>query len=96
MALFCIVCLDKPGVLDQRVATRPEHVAYLQTQMDVIRLAGPQLDAQGKGCGSLFVVEVADRAAAEAFSAGDPFTQKGIFGQVDIRGFTATMGSWAP
>jgi uncharacterized protein YciI len=96
MALFCITCLDNPGVLDRRVALRPDHVAYLKTQMDLIRLAGPQLDADGKMCGSLFVIEAPDRAAAEAFSNGDPFKRQGVFGQVEIRGFTATMGSWAP
>jgi uncharacterized protein YciI len=96
MALFCIICRDNPGVLDKRVELRPSHVDYLKTQMDVIRLAGPQLDPEGKGCGSMFVVEVEDLAAAKAFSDGDPFTQQGVFGQVDIRGFTATMGSWAP
>ena len=32
MALFCITCWDKPGVLDERVKHRPDHVAYLKTQ----------------------------------------------------------------
>ena len=94
MALFCIIALDNPGALDKRVAVRPEHVAYLNSRMDIIRLAGPQLDAEGKMCGSLMVIEVADRAAAEAFSNGDPFKQQGVFGQVEIRGFNATLGSW--
>ena len=26
---------------------------------------------------------------------GDPFVQRGVFGKVDIRGFTKTMGSWS-
>jgi uncharacterized protein YciI len=95
MPLFAITCWDKPGALDQRVANRPDHVAYLKTQDAVIRVAGPQLDDQGQMCGSLFVIEVADLDAAKAFSAGDPFAQRGIFGKVDIRGFTKTMGSWA-
>ena len=44
MALFCITCWDKPGVLDERVKHRPDHVAYLKTQEHMIKLAGPQLD----------------------------------------------------
>jgi len=95
MALFSIVCWDKPGVLDQRVQNRPDHVAYLKTQESVIRVAGPALDDAGKMCGSLFVIEVADKAAAEAFSDGDPFKQRGVFAKVEIRGFTKTMGSWS-
>ena len=95
MALFAITCWDKPGALDERVKNRPDHVTYLKTQESVIRVAGPQLDEAGQMCGSLFVIEVADLAAAQAFSAADPFSQRGIFGKVDIRGFTKTMGSWA-
>ena len=44
MALFVINCWDKPGVLDERLKHRPDHVAYLKTQDAVIRVAGPQLD----------------------------------------------------
>jgi uncharacterized protein YciI len=95
MALFAITCWDKPGALDERVQHRPDHVAYLKTQDSVIRVAGPQLDEAGQMCGSLFVVEVDDLAAAKAFNAGDPFVQRGVFGRVDIRGFTKTMGSWS-
>jgi uncharacterized protein YciI len=95
MPFFSVVCWDKPGVLDERMAHRPDHVAYLKTQEPVLRLAGPQLDEAGQMCGSLFVIEVADRAAAEAFSAGDPFRQRGVFGRVEIHGFNKTLGSWS-
>jgi uncharacterized protein YciI len=95
MPLFAITCFDKPGALEARVENRPDHVAYLKTQDPVIRVAGPQLDEAGLMCGSLFVIEVADLQAAKAFSDGDPFLQRGIFGKVDIRGFTKTMGSWS-
>ncbi len=35
--------------------------------------------------GSLFIVDVADRAAAQAFSDNDPFTRQGIFAHREIR-----------
>jgi uncharacterized protein YciI len=95
MPLFAITCWDKPGALDERVKHRPDHVAYLKTQESVIRVAGPQLDAAGLMCGSLFVIEVEDLAAAKAFNAGDPFVQRGVFDKVVIQGFTKTMGSWS-
>lgn len=95
MPLFAITCWDKPGALELRLAHRPDHVAYLKTQDPVIRLAGPQLDETGQMCGSLFVIEVETLEDAKAFSAGDPFVQRGVFDRVDIRGFTKTMGSWA-
>ena len=95
MALFTVVCQDKPGALDLRLERRPDHVAYLKTQEAILRVAGPLLDADGQMCGSLFVIDVADAAAAQAFSAADPFVQTGVFGKVEIRGFAKTMGSWS-
>jgi uncharacterized protein YciI len=95
MALFAIVCHDKPGALDQRVAIRPEHWAYLDGQKEIIRLAGPLLDDAGLMCGSLFVIEVEDRAAAQAFADGDPFSIRGVFGAVAINGLNKTLGSWS-
>ncbi|MBV8394244.1 MAG: YciI family protein, partial [Alphaproteobacteria bacterium] len=34
--------------------------------------------------GSLYIVNVPDRKAAEAFSKNDPFTSAGVFGSVTI------------
>jgi uncharacterized protein YciI len=34
--------------------------------------------------GSLYIVNVANREAAEAFSGSDPFTQAGVFATVTI------------
>ena len=95
MALFTVICHDKPGALEQRMHNRPDHVAYLKTVEPILRVAGPLLDAQGQMCGSMFVIEVADEAAAYAFAAGDPFNQRGVFGQVEVKGFSKTLGSWS-
>ncbi len=95
MALYALTCLDKPGVLDERVRLRPDHVAYLTSQSDILRMCGPLLDAKGDMNGSLIVIEVEDEAAAKAFSAGDPFFKNGVFATVDIRTFKRTMGSWS-
>jgi uncharacterized protein YciI len=94
MALFAVVCHDKPGALEQRIAIRPQHREYLHALGDQVLLAGPLLDDQGLMCGSMFVIEAADAAGAEAFSLGDPFRQAGVFGQIEIRGFIRTLGAW--
>jgi uncharacterized protein YciI len=95
MALFAVTCLDKPGALELRVQNRPAHLEYLNSQEPILRLAGPFLDGEGKGCGSLFVVELEDEAAARAFSDGDPFTKLGLFAEVRVHRFSKTMGSWS-
>jgi uncharacterized protein YciI len=85
--LFAIVCQDKPASLDLRLATRPTHIEYLDSQVAAIVQGGPVLDAEGKPCGSVLLIEAADQAAAEAFAAADPYAKAGLFGSVSVRPF---------
>jgi uncharacterized protein len=90
--LFTLVCQDKPGALDLRLATREAHLAYLTGFGDQLKLAGPLLDVEGQPAGSLLVFEAESLAEAEGFAAGDPYAQAGLFDQVDIRGFRKVLG----
>ena len=92
MALFALHCLDKPGALELRLATREAHLAYLQPQGDAVKLAGPLLGADGSPVGSLLIIDVEDLAAAQAFSAADPYTKAGLWGGVEITAFRLTLG----
>ena len=83
--LFALICTDKPGSLAIRQAARPTHLDYLRAREAALHFAGPMLDAEGNPCGSLLVIEAADRAGAEAFAAGDPYAQEGLFESTVIR-----------
>jgi uncharacterized protein YciI len=86
--LFLIHCTQKPDGQAIRDAHYDAHRAYLQHSPVDIKLAGPMVeDDGGKRIGSVFIVNVPDRAAAEAFSAGDPFTKNGLFERVIITRF---------
>ncbi|RWP40851.1 YciI-like protein [Mesorhizobium sp.] len=91
--LFALICKDKPGSLQVRLDTRPEHVAFLEGLNGETKLAfaGPFLDADGKPNGSLVVVEAPDLEAAEALSAADPFARAGLFESVEIRQWNWTF-----
>ena len=94
MPLFMLACFDKPNSLDLRMAAREAHLAYVAAQpAGLVKLAGPMLDEDSRMAGSLFILDVTDRAAAEAFNAADPYRTAGVFGAVEIRGFRATIGS---
>jgi hypothetical protein len=94
MALFMLACFDKPNSLELRMATREAHLAYVGRQpAGAVKLAGPMLDEDGAMAGSLFILDVADRAAALAFNAADPYQTAGLFGRVETHGFRATIGS---
>ena len=70
---FAIHCLDKPDSGAVRMAARPDHLAYLVGFEDKIIFAGPLLaDDHQAMIGSLLILDLPDRAAAEKFSAGDP------------------------
>jgi uncharacterized protein YciI len=85
--LFALICTDRPGALDTRMATRPSHLAYLETFQDKLVHAGALLDTDGRPCGSLLVIDVADRAEAEGFAAADPYAKAGLFESTIIRPF---------
>lgn len=85
--LFAMICTDKPGHLQVRLDTRPDHVAYLDglNAKGALAFAGPFLGDDGKPNGSLVVVVAADRAAAQAIADADPYAKAGLFASVDLR-----------
>ncbi|MCF6123414.1 hypothetical protein EOD10_27990 [Mesorhizobium sp. M7A.T.Ca.TU.009.01.3.2] len=91
--LFAVICKDKPGSLQVRLDTRPEHIAFLEGLNGDKKLAfaGPFLDAEGKPNGSLVVVEASDLAGAQALSAADPYAKAGLFESVEIRPWNWTF-----
>ena len=94
MALFAVSCIDKPGSLSLRMATREAHLAYAnggQTSVSV-KMGGPYLDEHGNMAGSLLIVEAKDRGAVEAFSENDPYVKAGLFQLVEIRPYRVTVG----
>ena len=93
MPLFALICFDKPGSLDLRMATREAHLAYVGQHRAMLKVAGPLLDEAEGMAGSMFILEAPDRAAVDAFTAADPYSQAGLFGQVEIRGYRASIGS---
>ena len=92
MPLFALFCVDKPQSLALRLATREAHLAYVGGFREQMKLGGPLLDEAGDMAGSLILVDVADLAAAQAFSASDPYTKAGLWARVEIKAFKATLG----
>ena len=85
--LFAIINTDRPGALDLRLATRATHIAYLTMYADRIVHGGPTLDLDGRPCGSVLIIDVEDRAAAEGFASSDPYAKAGLFESTVIRAF---------
>ncbi len=92
MALFSIICRDKPGALDARMAARADHLAYVGGFGEQVKVAGPFLSDDGDMMGSLLIMEFTDKAAAESFVAGDPYGKAGVFASVEVVAFRVTRG----
>jgi len=78
-----------------RDATRDAHLAYLERHKNIVVLAGGTLAEDGKiRTGSVFIVNVPSREAAEKFSAEEPFRKAGLFQTVKIT--RMRRGQWYP
>jgi uncharacterized protein len=91
--LFALICTDKPNSLDLRLATRPDHVAFLKSLGTNLKLAGPFLGTDEKPNGSLVVINADNRAGAEAIAAQDPYAKAGLFQSVEIRPWTWALNN---
>lgn len=90
MPLFAVICTDKPDHEPLRKATREAHLAYLNAS-GVTLMAGPFLNG-GVMTGSLLVIDVEDRAAAEGWAAQDPYALAGLFTDVRIEEWKKVIG----
>nr|WP_314528183.1 YciI family protein [uncultured Pseudomonas sp.] len=85
--IFAIHALYKPNAAEQRAALLPAHRDYLAGVAERIAFAGPLLGPQGEPVGSLMVVDFDDEAHVQTWLATEPFTQGGLFQQLDVQCF---------
>ena len=80
--IFVVLGRDVPGGAPRR-RHRAAHLDYVAGKQGLIVYAGPLLE-DAQMVGSLFVFEVADRAALDAYLADDPYFRDGVFDSVEI------------
>ena len=91
---FLLICRDKPDSEAVRLAARPDHLAYVAGLGNTVVFAGPMLTDDGEHMtGSVLVIDVNDRAAAEAFATNDPYGKAGLFESVEIQRFRQVVPS---
>jgi len=93
--LYAIIATDLPDSLQQRLASRPAHLARLDQLKSEGRLvlAGPHpaIDSNDPGTagftGSLVVAEFESLQAAEQWAEADPYKTAGVYGAVIVKPF---------
>ncbi|WP_428488339.1 YciI family protein [Rhodopila sp.] len=94
--LFVVIRNDKPNSFNLRLSERPKHLEYLKTVLDRIVYGGALLDDTGRQIGSALIIDVADKAAADAFAIADPYVDVGLFANTSVRRFRPVFedGAW--
>ncbi|MBK4214691.1 YciI family protein [Paracoccus caeni] len=90
MALFAVICRDKPGALQTRLDTRQAHLDYI-ARTGLVLMAGPLIE-EGEMRGSLIILEAVDLAAAQDWAANDPYTGAGLFQAVEVIEWKKVIG----
>ncbi|MDQ1078307.1 YciI family protein [Pseudoroseomonas cervicalis] len=82
---YIIETFDRPDSLALRQATRAEHLAWLDSQVQLLLACGAKLKDDGSDAGGgVYIIDVETREAAEAFIAADPFSKAGLFERVQV------------
>jgi uncharacterized protein YciI len=97
--LYAIISQDRAGSLQQRLASRPDHLARLQALQNDGRLvlAGPHpaIDCSDPGAagftGSLVVAEFPSLEAARTWADTDPYLAAGVYDQVVVKPFNKVL-----
>ncbi len=79
-AQFYVRSLYKPDVLHLREGAMATHLAHVRSYAEHIQFAGPLLADDGTTpMGTMAIINLTDRSAAEAYAAGDGFAKAGMF-----------------
>ena len=82
---FVIHAHDSADGAARRAPLRQAHIDYLNTHLHITIARGALLgDAGDKIIGSLLMLDVANKAEAEAFWANEPFNRAGVFESATI------------
>ena len=92
---WLVLCRDNEDSGELRQRLLAAHLAYIDTVMDRIAVAGPLAErVGGDHCASCFIYQTDDRAVAESLLHNDPFFQAGLYRDVTFYAFRAAAGNW--
>ena len=93
--LYMCYGVDGPDGPARRDIAREEHFAYLKAHEGILVLGGATLGDDGATrTGSLLVINVPDRAAADAFAEDEPLRKAGVFESYTVS--LMRRGQWNP
>lgn len=92
---WLVFCRDVPDSAALRKRHLERHLAYVETVMDQIAVAGPLApDPEGAFAGSCFVYDTDDRERAESLLRDDPYYRAGLYREVEFHLLRPFAGGW--
>lgn len=83
--LFCIIGIDKPDSLELRMANRDAHLKHW-AESGTVKLGGPFTNDDGDRLeGSMLVIDVENREAAQKLADTDPYVTASLFESRELR-----------
>jgi uncharacterized protein YciI len=90
---YCFTCVDGPDGKRLRGEHLQAHLAYIESVMPHLALAGPIVGANGEYIGSLIIYDAETAEAAQSLFAGDPYAQAQVWETVTIHPFKPVAGT---
>ena len=81
--LYCLICIDRENSIETRMLNREAHLNYVG-ETNVVKFAGPFLSEEDTMIGSLIVIDVDSKEAAESWSKNDPYKKADLFQRTEI------------
>ena len=92
---YVVLCYDAPGSAVKREAASREHLAYIETILAEINVAGPLYDESGtRTVGSMFCYRTKSLERARALLEGDPYFRHGVYASTDFLPFLPAAGRY--
>lgn len=93
--LYLIYGVDGVNAAEIREAARADHLQYLDANEDIMVLGGATLaDDNNARTGSVLIINVPNRIAADRFAENEPLRKAGLFEKVTVT--RLRRGQWFP
>jgi uncharacterized protein YciI len=80
---YVVVCRDGPDGASVRASYTLDHMAYIETVMGELNVAGPLYDDGGQPIGSLYCLNTPSAQRAREIIENDPYFRHGAFASVE-------------
>ena len=93
--LFLVICTDAPDGEEKRALHLRDHLAYIETILEHIAVAGPLVEREsGAYRDSCFIYQAASEEDALQLLRDDPYCRGGVYQDWKIRELRGVAGRW--